>query len=201
MMCTLDATQAEEPLLPTAYQYDLLYHADTSSSSGNGSDDERGKDGGASGAVPDVRAADGVASGTQPAEPAAPPLQREDWMTKPMQRSNPIDPLPKPVEEKPKDEEPTVVFGLRIMKPQAAAAANGADAAPAPVPDAGPTAPGVGVGDGGASWRLRALRRAQERAREEGKAFKEVVGERYDTITITITTPPSLSPSRYHHHS
>ena len=32
------------------------------------------------------------------------------------------------------------------------------------------------VGDGGASWRLKALKRAQEQAAREGRKFEEVFG-------------------------
>jgi hypothetical protein len=35
------------------------------------------------------------------------------------------------------------------------------------------------VGDGGASWRMKALRRAQERAAQEGRTLDAVVQERW----------------------
>ena len=38
---------------------------------------------------------------------------------------------------------------------------------------------GGAVGDGGASWRMKALRRAQERAAEEGRTMDAVVQERW----------------------
>ena len=40
-----------------------------------------------------------------------------------------------------------------------------------------------GVGDGGASWRLKALRRAKERALEEGKSLSEVVSDRWGSVS------------------
>ena len=43
-----------------------------------------------------------------------------------------------------------------------------------------------GVGDGGASWRLKALRRAKERAAEEGKSLSEVVSDRWGSVSELV---------------
>ena len=43
-----------------------------------------------------------------------------------------------------------------------------------------------GVGDGGASWRLKALRRAKERALEEGKSLSEVVSDRWGSVSSLV---------------
>ena len=43
-----------------------------------------------------------------------------------------------------------------------------------------------GVGDGGASWRLKALRRAKERAAEEGKSLADVVGDRWGSVAQLV---------------
>ncbi|KAF7112969.1 hypothetical protein RHSIM_RhsimUnG0174100 [Rhododendron simsii] len=38
------------------------------------------------------------------------------------------------------------------------------------------------VGDGGVSWRLKALKHSQEQAAREGRNFKEVVEERWGSM-------------------
>ena len=45
---------------------------------------------------------------------------------------------------------------------------------------------GGGVGDGGASWRLKALRRAKERAAEEGRSLADVVGDRWGSVAQLV---------------
>ncbi|CAI5519070.1 unnamed protein product [Closterium sp. Naga37s-1] len=65
--------------------------------------------------------------------------------------------------------------------PDSAAAHPAADPAAHPAaqrPGSARPAPPPGVGDGGASWRLKALRRAKEQAEREGKRLSEVVSDR-----------------------
>ncbi|KAK9070780.1 hypothetical protein SSX86_011182 [Deinandra increscens subsp. villosa] len=59
------------------------------------------------------------------------------------------------------------------------------------------------VGDGGASWRLKALKRAQEQAAREGKNLDEVVGERWGSLgklAVSVASG-SAAPSRAHLHA
>ncbi|CAL5394150.1 unnamed protein product [Camellia sinensis] len=58
----------------------------------------------------------------------------------------------------------------------------------------------VVVGDGGASWRLKALKRAQEQAAREGMALEEVVGERWGSLGQLAVSVASrtAAPSRAH---
>ncbi|CAM6058638.1 unnamed protein product [Sphagnum tenellum] len=48
--------------------------------------------------------------------------------------------------------------------------------------------PPPGVGDGGASWRLKALKRAQEQAAREGRQLDEVVEERWGSLAALTTS-------------
>ncbi|KAL8208789.1 hypothetical protein R6Q57_008201 [Mikania cordata] len=59
------------------------------------------------------------------------------------------------------------------------------------------------VGDGGASWRLKALKRAQEQAAREGKDLDEVVGERWGSLgklAVSVASG-SAAPSHAHLHA
>jgi hypothetical protein len=49
-----------------------------------------------------------------------------------------------------------------------------------------PAAPPSVVGDGGASWRLKALRRAQERAAAEGRNVNDVVSEHWGSVNDLV---------------
>ncbi|XP_031382429.1 CWF19-like protein 2 [Punica granatum] len=56
------------------------------------------------------------------------------------------------------------------------------------------------IGDGGASWRLKALKRAQEQAAREGRKVEEVVAERWGSLgqlTVSVSSR-SVAPSRAH---
>ncbi|KAF8021840.1 hypothetical protein BT93_G2091 [Corymbia citriodora subsp. variegata] len=56
------------------------------------------------------------------------------------------------------------------------------------------------VGDGGASWRLKALKRAKEQAARDGRDIEEVVGERWGSLGHLAVSAAShrAAPSRAH---
>ena len=69
----------------------------------------------------------------------------------------------------------------------AAAAPPGSREAPgAALVRAAGTGTGAPVGDGGASWRLKALRRAKERAAEEGRSLAQVVTDRWGSVAQLV---------------
>ncbi|KAK1569187.1 hypothetical protein Q3G72_033611 [Acer saccharum] len=59
------------------------------------------------------------------------------------------------------------------------------------------------VGDGGASWRLKALKRSKEQAAREGRKFDDVVEERWGSLGQLAVSAAShtAAPSRAHLHA
>ncbi|KAF6144538.1 hypothetical protein GIB67_023984 [Kingdonia uniflora] len=58
------------------------------------------------------------------------------------------------------------------------------------------------IGDGGASWRRKALKRAQEQAAREGKKLNEVVGERWGSLgQLTVSAAFCAAPAHAHLHA
>ncbi|KAB1207024.1 CWF19-like protein 2 [Morella rubra] len=59
------------------------------------------------------------------------------------------------------------------------------------------------VGDGGASWRLKALKRAREQAAREGRRLEDVVEERWGSLGQFAVSVASrtAAPSRAHLHA
>ncbi|GBF94032.1 hypothetical protein Rsub_07300 [Raphidocelis subcapitata] len=155
--------------------------SDASGSSGGGGGGSPPRGGGGSGG-------DGGGGGEAPARP-----QREDWMTVPMERSRPREEEAAEANkepEKPAEEH----YGLKCMDPErqqrqmeqqqrdGGGAAGAGEAAAAAAEPAAPAARRPAIGDGGASWRLKALKRAQEQARERGGDVSEFVAERWGSM-------------------
>ncbi|OVA07564.1 Cwf19-like protein [Macleaya cordata] len=58
------------------------------------------------------------------------------------------------------------------------------------------------VGDGGASWRLKALKRAQEQAARDGRKLEEVVEERWGSLgQLAVSAASRAAPVRAHLHA
>lgn len=51
------------------------------------------------------------------------------------------------------------------------------------------------VGDGGASWRMKALKRAQAAAAEEGRSVNEVVAQRFDSLKALTASLTERRPA------
>eukprot|EP01116_Phalansterium_solitarium_P017099 TRINITY_DN412_c2_g1_i1.p1 TRINITY_DN412_c2_g1~~TRINITY_DN412_c2_g1_i1.p1 ORF type:complete len:808 (-),score=348.54 TRINITY_DN412_c2_g1_i1:213-2636(-) len=158
--------------------------SDSSSSGGGSQHDDRHDDAAAdsdsqSAAVPTVPRPPGHDSGPLPEPP-----QRESWMVSVPKRDRP---LPAPDAPPPPPPAPSVASerelnpywrdgGVPSSEPSAASASgSGSQASPAAQR---PTT----VGDGGASWRARALQRAREQAADEGRQLHDVVAERFESV-------------------
>lgn len=107
-------------------------------------------------------------------------LQREDWMTVPMARA--IDAPPIGQEKEPVEDPDEPKVSARELNPDLRKNVDGDSTAPAGAYTASGLAPQPGIGDGGASWRMKALRRAQSQAGEGGKGLSDVVAERWGSL-------------------
>ncbi len=54
------------------------------------------------------------------------------------------------------------------------------------------------VGDGGASWRMKALKRAQTQAEEQGSSLREVVSQRWGSVAELATDADKAAPMGAH---
>ncbi len=65
-----------------------------------------------------------------------------------------------------------------------------------------PTEPkSFSVGDGGASWRMKALKRAQVQAQVEGTSLNDVVQQRWGSVSELAVSAERAAPSDAHHRS
>ncbi len=60
--------------------------------------------------------------------------------------------------------------------------------------------PTAKVGDGGASWRLKALKRAQTAAEEEGRSVNEIVSERFNSLEDLTASLSDRRAAHCKHH-
>ncbi|GAX76750.1 hypothetical protein CEUSTIGMA_g4197.t1 [Chlamydomonas eustigma] len=118
------------------------------------------------------------------------PLVREEWMTKPKNRSQggPQDVLDSEAGEKERqdtkkaDEEPVIFPGLKIMKKDLEGEGDHKDTV-APLSGLAASQSTKVVGDGGLSWRLKALARAKAQASEAGENLASIVSERWGSLS------------------
>ncbi|KAF5199638.1 Cwfj-like family protein [Thalictrum thalictroides] len=125
-----------------------------------------------------------------------------DWMLKP--ESNPTRKLPAKVDA---PEEPQVGKvkkpNPREMNPYLKGDGSGYPEDVEPTKPGGVQLPSSSVvGDGGASWRLKALKRAQEQAARGGRNLKEVAEERWGSLgQLTVSVAASrAAPAHAHAH-
>lgn len=83
-------------------------------------------------------------------------------------------------------------ISARELNPDMAAQRDGGATTTGQPPSGGPAS----VGDGGASWRMKALKRAQQQAREEGGSVRSIVEERWGSLA---TLTDDLSKSKIAH--
>jgi hypothetical protein len=100
----------------------------------------------------------------------------------------------KEVERRVAEERAAKIVASRELNPQMRDE-NGANSVPS-------TSSTSIVGDGGASWRLKALRRAQERAAAEGRNVNDVVSERWGPVNELVSSiGDSVAHDKAHLHA
>ena len=114
-------------------------------------------------------------------QPNGPVLQREDWMTKPMASRREKNMLS---EEKCSADTEKKEKIDRYVDPRAIVQNKT-----------------FTVGDGGASWRMKALKRAQVQAQIEGKSLTDVVGERWSSVSDLANSADRAAPANAHYRS
>eukprot|EP00727_Mastigamoeba_balamuthi_P005807 m51a1_g1846 hypothetical protein (790) ;mRNA; f:583903-586342 len=121
--------------------------------------------------------------------PAA--AQRESWMTAPpppsagalaLARAREEEAQQRAEREREEAERQQSATRSRVRELNPYWAAGGEGLPPASAGAEGDAQGAAGVGDGGAGWRARALTRARERAREEGRQLDDVVRERWESV-------------------
>ncbi|XP_068634546.1 uncharacterized protein [Aristolochia californica] len=113
-----------------------------------------------------------------------------EWMLKPLSKSDTDTRSEEPVEE-PRDDE-VMEPNLKELNPYLKNRGSGYPEDETQTgASKGQLLPSSVVGDGGASWRLKALKRAREQAVREGRKFEEVIEERWGSLgqmTISVAS-------------
>ncbi|KAH3756718.1 hypothetical protein Pelo_11487 [Pelomyxa schiedti] len=125
-------------------------------------------------------------------------LERDAWMIAPPKRTNP---LPGAKSEGGLNDESSAK-NVKAPPVELNPFMSGAKPPPAKE-DSDPAIPKSAlVGDGGASWRRRALLRAKQRAVEEGRSLDEVVEERFENVlqSVEALIKRTPAPERHSHH-
>ncbi|KAK9857597.1 hypothetical protein WJX84_001060, partial [Apatococcus fuscideae] len=137
----------------------------------------------------------GTGGQEQPVPAAA---QRDEWMHE--ANARPLFTADAPGKDEGTNEEKQAARAERMKARELNPEIRGDQAAPGKHP--GRQAAPV-VGDGGASWRMKALRRAQAQAAEEGSNLGELVSERWGSLQhLTATlTEGRAAPARAHLHA
>ncbi|PSC69918.1 CWF19 2 [Micractinium conductrix] len=141
---------------------------------------------------------------------AAGGLQREDWMSKPKARAKTDAQLAEEEEARQEAEasqrrDPDKPFvSDRELNPYFRDGGSGVPPTEGGAAAAPAAARPAAVGDGGASWRLKALKRAQAQAGEEGKKVNEIVSERWGSLaelTAGLTSGRRAAHGNAHLHA
>jgi diadenosine tetraphosphate (Ap4A) HIT family hydrolase len=107
-------------------------------------------------------------------------LKRDEWMTVAPKDKGWLLGRSKPEDQQPEEEiDPDKIkLSSRELNPYVVAE----EAKSGEAPSVSPAVPRYFVGDGGASWRARALKRAKEQAASEGRELDEVVKDRFGGV-------------------
>ncbi|CAH8300272.1 unnamed protein product [Eruca vesicaria subsp. sativa] len=121
-----------------------------------------------------------------------------DWMLPPTPKD---DPHPTALDVEEKMDEEVVKVNPRELNPYLKGKGSGyPEEEPEKRKGKDQLLPTSVVGDGGASWRMKALKRAKEHAAREGQKLEEVAGERWGSLVNLVESVASqrAAPSRAH---
>ncbi|CAH8330385.1 unnamed protein product [Eruca vesicaria subsp. sativa] len=124
-----------------------------------------------------------------------------DWMLPPTRKSDPVPALDAEEKLEKSTHEEVVKVNPRELNPFLKGNGTGyPEEEPEKRNGKDQLLPSSVVGDGGASWRMKALKRAKEQAARDGQRLEEVVGERFGSLGDLVESVASqrAAPSRAH---